>query len=160
MRRARLRSVGGAFLLTLLGVLALVTAPGLRVTGSLPACVTELPGSAWLGVQLHILAQSPVCPEGMYAPGQHYAEIARISLVFSLGTLIAGLAALAAALGLGVSVRRALRAAKQWLGRRLGLLGFGGLPLPGRAPVLVPIPVRASDRPASHRSLRGPPAGC
>ena len=159
MHRARLRGVGGAFLLTVLGVFALITAPGLRVTGSLPACVTELPGSAWLGVQLHILAQSATCPEGMYAPGHHYAEIARISLVFSLGTLIAGLAALAAALGLGVYVRRALRTAKQWLGRRLGPI-VDSLPLPGRAPVLVPIPVRTSHRPASHRSLRGPPVGC
>lgn len=160
MQRARLRGVGGAILLTLLGVLALAGSPGLRVTGSLPECVTELPGAAWLGVQLHILAQSASCPEGMFAPGQHYAEIARVSLVFSLGTLIAGLAALGAALGLGVFLRRAARTARQWLGRQLGLFGSGSLPRPGRAPMLVPIPVRTSHRPASHRSLRGPPAGC
>ncbi|MCW5952988.1 MAG: hypothetical protein KIT69_12100 [Propionibacteriaceae bacterium] len=157
MRGTRLRSVGGSFLLTLLGVFAFATAPGLRVASSLPACVTELPGTAWLGVQLHILAQSATCPEGMLAPGPHYAEVARISIVLSLGTLAAVLAALAAALGLGVSARRALRNAKQWLGRRLGLGATGALPVWGRAPLAVPVPVRVSHRPATHWSLRGPP---
>ncbi len=157
MRMARLRSVGGSFLLTLLGVFALANIPGLRVAGSLPACVSELPGTAWLGVQLHVLAQSAACPEGMLAPGPHYAEVARISIVLSLGTLAAGLAALAAALGLGVWARRALHTAKRWLGRRLGLGATGTLPVWGRAPLAVPVPVRTSYHPATHWSLRGPP---
>lgn len=157
MRIARLRSVGGSLLLTLLGLFAVANAPGLRVASSLPACVTESPGTAWLGVQLHILAQSAACPEGMLAPGPHYAEVARISIVLSLGTLAAGLAALAAALGLGVWARRALHTAKQWLGRRLGLGATGSLPVWGRAPLAVPVPVHISHRPAAHRSLRGPP---
>lgn len=157
MRVTRLRSVGGFLLLTLLGGFALANAPGLRVAGTLPACVTELPGTAWLGVQLHILAQSASCPEGMLATGPHYAEIARISIVLSLGTLVAGLAALFAALGLGVWARRALQNAKQWLGRRLGLNPTGALPVWGRAPLAVPVPVRISHHPATHWSLRGPP---
>lgn len=157
MRGTRLRSVGGSVLLAVLGVFALVNAPGLRFTGSLPACVSELPGAAWLGVNLHILAESATCPEGMFAPGPHYAEIARISIVLSLGTLAAGLAALAAALGLGVWTRRALRTARQWLGRRLGLGAAGRLPVWGRAPLAVPVPVRVSHHPATHRSLRAPP---
>lgn len=157
MRVARLRNVGGSLLLTLLGVFALVSAPGLRVAGSLPACVSELPGAAQLGVQFHILAQSASCPEGTFAPGPHYAEVARVSVVLSLGALVAGLAALAVALGLGVWARRALRTAKQWLGRRLGLDSAGTLPVWGRAPLAVPVPVRASHHPAAHRPLRGPP---
>lgn len=160
MHRARLRSVGGAFLLTLLGVLALIAAPGLRFAGSLPACVGEIPGTAWLGVQLHILAQSSACPEGMFAPGPHYAEVARISIVLSLWTLAAGLAALATALGLGVWARRTLRTARQWLGRRLGLTARGTQPVWGRAPLPVPVPIHVRHRPATHHSLRGPPAGC
>ncbi len=157
MRRTRLRGVGGALLLTLLGVFALASAPGFRLTGSLPACVTELPGASWLGVQLHVLAQSPACPEGMLAPGPHYAEVARISIVLSLGTMIAGLVALALTLGLGVWARHALRAARRWLGRRLGLTATGSLPVWGRTPLAVPVPVRAWHRPATHWSLRAPP---
>lgn len=157
MRMARLRGVGGSVLLTLLGVLALTNAPGFRLTSSLPACVTELPGTAWLGVHLHILAQSSACPEGMFAPGPHYAEVARISIVLSLGTLVAGLVAMAAALGLGVWARRTLRTARLWLGRRLGLHSTGSLPVWGRAPLTVPVPVHAGHRPAVHWWLRGPP---
>ena len=157
MRGTRLRSVGGSVLLTVLGVFALANAPGFRLAGSLPACVSELPGAGWLGVHLHILAQSASCPEGMFAPGPHYAEVARLSIVLSLGTLAAGLAALAAALGLGVWARRALRTAKQWLGRRLGLGASGTLPMWGRAPLAVPVPVRTSYHPATHWSRRGPP---
>ncbi|MGC3953542.1 MAG: hypothetical protein QM804_04700 [Propionicimonas sp.] len=135
---------------------AVAIAPGFRVA-SLPACVSELPGTGWLGVHLHILAQSSTCPEGTFAPGPHYAEIAQFSIVLSLGTLLAGLAALAMALGLGVWARRALRSAKRWLGSRLGLDAIGPLPLWGRAPVAVPIPVRSTHRPATHWSLRAPP---
>lgn len=160
MRMARLRGVGGSLLLTLLSGLALVTAPGLRVTGSLPACVSELPGTAWLGVQLHLLARSASCPEGMLAPGPHYAEVARVSIVLSLGVLAAGLAALAAALGLGVWARQALRNARQWLGRRLGLAVAGTRPAWGRVPLAVPVPVRVSHHPATHCSRRGPPVEC
>ena len=159
MRMARWRGVGGSLLLTVLGVLALLQAPGLKLTSSLPACVTELPETAWLGVRLHILAQSATCPEGMFAPGPHYAEVARISIVLSLGTLVAGLAGLAAALGLGVWSRHALRAAKRWLGHRLGLATPGTLPVWGQAPLAVPVVVRPSPHPAAHRPLRGPPVG-
>lgn len=157
MRIARLRSVGGSVLLTLLGVFAVANAPGLRVAGSLPACLTEPPQMAWLGVQLHILAASASCPEGSFAPGPHYAEVARISIVLSLATIAAGLTALAAALGLGVWARRALANAKRWLINRLGLDATGSVPLWGRAPVAVPVPVRRSSHPGTHWSLRGPP---
>lgn len=157
MRVARLRGVGRSLLLTLLGVLALVQTPGLRLTGTLPSCLSELPGTAWLGVHLHILAQSASCPEGMFAPGPHYAEVAQVSIVLSLGMLAAGLAALAAALGLGVWARRALRTAKRWLVRRLGLGATGSTPIWGRAPLAAPVPVRVSPHPATHWSLRGPP---
>jgi hypothetical protein len=158
MHRMRLRGAGGV-LLTLLGGFALVNSPALRFAGSLPACLTETPQAAWLGLRLHILTQSAACPQGMLAPGPHYAEVARISIVLSLWTLAAGVAALATAFGLGVWARRSLRSARQWLARRLGLHATGVLPLWGRAPLAVPVRIAASHRPATHHHLRGPPAG-
>lgn len=158
MRIARLRGVGGSILLTLLGVFAVFNAPGLRVAGSLPACITEPAQTAWLGVQLHILTASASCPEGTFAPGPHYAEVARISIVLSVATIAAGLTALAAALGLGVWARQSLRKAKRWLVSRLGLDAVGSVPLWGPAPAPAPVRVRSSYHPATHWSRRGPPA--
>ena len=160
MRRARLRSTGGSLLLALSGALALAgTLPRISLSGTLPACITESAGTAWLGLHLHLLSQSAACPEGMFAPGPHYAEIARFSIVLSLSTLVAGLAMLAGALGLGLWVRVALRRARTWLRQRLGLVR---LPGPGgfhRAPVLVPVTAGYGDAPwAASRLLRGPPA--
>jgi hypothetical protein len=160
MRRARLRSTGGSLLLALSGALALAaTLPRISLSGTLPACITESSGTAWLGLHLHLLSQSAICPEGMFAPGPYYAEIARFSIVLSLSTLVAGVAMLTSALGLGLWARVALRRARTWLRQRLGLARVPALVGFHRAPVLVP--VTAGYRGAAwadSRLLRGPPA--
>ena len=160
MRRARLRGTGGSVLLTLLGVLAVAaTLPRIAVSGTLPACITESSGTAWLGVHLSLLSQSAACPEGMFAPGPHYAEVARFSVVLSLSTLIAGVAMLAGALGLGLWTRAALRGARAWLRQRLAVVRVPGLSIPDRRPPLASAtPGYRAAAWSRSQSLRGPPA--
>lgn len=160
MRRARLRSVGGSVLLTLLGVLAIAgTLPRIALSGTLPACITESSGSAWLGVHLSLLSQSAACPEGMFAPGPHYAEVARFSIVLSLSALIAGVAMLAGALGLGLWARGALRSARAWLRQRLALVRVPVISANRRRPPLAATSASLPAAPwAGSRQLRGPPA--
>lgn len=146
MRPRRIREAIGAALLTLVGALAVAgTMPRLTLAGGLPACITESPGSAWLGVQLRLLAHSADCPEGAFAPGAYYAEVAQFSIVLSLSTLVAGLVALVGALGGWFWARRALRAAKAWIGHRLGL---------GLVPTAVAVVWRRPESPGVRADLR------
>ena len=159
MRRARLRSVGGWVLLTLVTALTVAgTLPRLALSGTLPACITESSGTAWLGVHLSLLSPSAACPEGSFAPGAHYAEIARFSIVLSVSALVAILAMLVGALGLGLGLRTALRGARVWLRRRLELPAVPASVVAHRRPPLTA--VVAAFRAAlwvDSRQLRGPP---
>ena len=160
MRRARLRSVGGSVLLTLIGVLAVAgTLPRIAVSGALPACITESPGTAWLGLHLSLLSQSTACPDGMFAPGAHYAEVARFSIMLSLSTLIAGVAMLAGALGLGLWTRAALRRARAWIRQRLALVRVPVISAHLRRPPLAATSAGHLATPwTGSPQLRGPPA--
>lgn len=159
MRRVRLRSVGGSALLTLVGAFAVAgTLPRVALSGSLPACVTESSGTAWLGLHLSLLSQDAACPQGMFAPGEHYAEIARFSIVLSLSALIAGVLILAGALGFGIWARAALRGARTWLRHRLGLRPAPLTVASRRRPPLAVTAARwRSAVWANSQQLRGPP---
>ncbi|MEA5116943.1 MAG: hypothetical protein VB036_04910 [Propionicimonas sp.] len=160
VRLSQLRRTGGSILLSVLGVLALTgSLPRLAFSSTLPACLTESSGTAWLGVHLRLLAHSSSCPEGSYAPGPHYAEIAQFSVVLSLSALIAGLAMLAVGLGFGWWALRALAAARSWLRRRV--TADRPVVTPSTA-VRPPLQAFIADLRAAVltglRLLRGPPA--
>jgi len=159
MTSRRVRSVGGSALLTLVGVAAVAgSLPRLALSGTLPACITESSGSAWLGIHLSLLSQSPLCPDGSFAPGAHYAEIARFSVVLSVSALIAGLVALLGALGFGVWARVAVRRARAWLHHRLDLPVAGTAPVGDpRPPLTIAVTRFHSALSVSLRLLRGPP---
>lgn len=159
MRRARLRSVGGSVLLTLAGAFAVAgTLPRVALSGTLPACLTESSGTAWLGLHLSLLGQDAACPQGMFAPGAHYAEIARFSIMLSLSALTAGVLLLAGALGFGIWARGALRAAKTWIRHRLGLQPVPLTVATRRRPPLAVTAARwRSAVWADSQQLRGPP---
>lgn len=159
MAGRRLRSVGGPVLLTLAGAAAVTgVLPRMALSGSLPACITESSGTAWLGIHLSLLSQDPICPEGMFAPGAHYAEIARFSVVLSLSALLAGVLILAGTLGVGFWARRAVRAARAWLHRRVGLPAVPTTPLGHpRPPLASPAAAPTAAPPGRLQFLRGPP---
>jgi len=159
MTSRRLRTVGGSALLTLVGVAAVAASlPRLALSGTLPACITESSGSAWLGIHLSLLSQSPLCPDGSFAPGPHYAEVARFSVVVSLSAVIAGVILLLGALGFGVWARVAVRRARAWVHNRLGLPAVGSLPITGaRGPLAISATFFHSALSVSLRLLRGPP---
>lgn len=159
MTLRRLRDAGGSILLSIVGMLAAVaTLPRLALSSTLPACVTESAGTAWLGLHLRLLAASDACPQGSYAPGPHYAEIAQFSIVLSLSAVAAGLIALALALGLGIWARQALREAREWVRARLSALRPSVTVITRRPPEL-PEVVLGSHGALLTRlcSLRGPP---
>lgn len=160
MRLSRLRRAGGSILLTAVGMLALTASlPRVTFSSTLPACLTESSGTAWLGLHLRLLTASTACPEGSYAPGPHYAEIAQFSVVLSLSALITGLVMLAVGFGFGLWALRALRSARAWLRQRLGVLRPTAVPITTRRP---PLSAFIADLRAAllarRRLLRGPPA--
>ena len=153
MRRARLHGVGGAVLLALVGLLSLSTPLSRSIlSGTLQTCITESRGVAWLGIHLRVLVESPACPGGSDAPGPHFSEVGHISVALSSSALLAGLVALAWTMGLALWARRSLRAARAWLGHRLGLAAESPV-------IVVDSPVRAPLE--GHVSnLRGAILGC
>ena len=159
MTSRRLRTVGGPVLLTLAGVAAVAgSMPRVALSGTLPACITESAGSAWLGIHLSLLSQSPLCPEGSFAAGPHYAEVARFSVVLSLSALIAGLVTLLGALGFGVWARVALQRARTWLHHRFELPVATTAPVADlRPPLAISLASFHSALSVSPRLLRGPP---
>lgn len=159
MTLRRLRDAGGWILLSVVGMLAAgATLPRLALSSTLPACVTESSGTAWLGVHLRLLAASDSCPQGSYAPGPHYAEIAQFSIVLSLSAVAAGLIALALTLGFGIWARQALREARDWVRARLSALR-PSVTLITRRPPELPEVVLGSHGALLTRlcSRRGPP---
>ncbi|MDQ7993122.1 MAG: hypothetical protein AAGC63_08280 [Propionicimonas sp.] len=159
MTGGRLRSVGGSLLLTLFGVLSVAaTSPRMALSSTLPACITESSGTAWLGLHLSLLSQSSACPEGMFAPGAQYSEIARFTVMLSISALIAGVVALLGALGCGVWARVAVRRARAWLNHKLGLPVVTTTAAPvSRPPLLAAVERFHGALWVSLQPLRGPP---
>lgn len=155
------RAIAGA-LAAGFGLLGLsAVAPGLSILGAgSGVCLQVNPAQSWIGVRLHLLMPSSVCPEGSYAPGPTLATAVGFSIVVSLSVLVAGLASIALAVGFGVGVRRVLRRARGWWRRRLLPVLLGGVRRPAPVPVPVPIPGRRVQRSYSPRQLRGPPSSC
>lgn len=150
-----LRSAVGATMIAALGAVSLANSlPALRVDASM--CVAQTPSVAWFGIHLSLLTQSVNCPEGSYAAGAGFSPFAQFSVMLSVSALVAGLFALACALGAGQSLLHLVRAARGWLRRRL-VLSRPIVLVPARMPAMVPVPVRAPV--AHHRPAprRGPP---
>jgi hypothetical protein len=144
------------------GLLGLsVAAPGLAVlrAGS-GVCLQVNPAQSWIGLRLHLLTPSSICPDGSYAPGPALATAVGFSIVVSLSVLLAGLAGIALAIGFGVAMRRALRRARGWWRRRLLPTLLGGISRPAAVPVPVRVPGRRVPPTRSPRQLRGPPSSC
>lgn len=155
------RVVTGA-LVAGLGLLGLSAAwPGLAIlSADSGVCLQVNPAQSWIGVHFHLLAASPACPQGAYAPGPALATAVGFSIVVSLSVLLGGLVSMALAVGMGVAVRRALRRARGWWRRRLVPALLGGLSRPTLVPVPVRVPGRRAQRTHSPRQLRGPPPSC
>lgn len=145
-----------------LGLLGLSAAsPGFTLLGAgSGVCLQVNPAHSWIGVQLHLLTPSTICPEGTYAPGPALATAVGFSIVVSLSVLLAGLAGVALAVGFGVAVRRTLGRARGWWRRRLLPALLGGISRPALVPVPVRTPGRRVQRTPSPRQLRGPPSSC
>ena len=81
MRRVRLRSVGGSALLTLVGAFAVAgTLPRVALSGSLPACVTESSGTAWLGLHLVMVCGRRASGAQLPTPEQVEARLMSVQL--------------------------------------------------------------------------------
>lgn len=145
-----------------LGLLGLSAAvPGLSILGAgSGVCLQVNPAQSWIGLRLHLLTPSTICPDGSYAPGPALDTAVGFSIVVSLSVLFVGLASLALAVGFGVAVRRTLRRARGWWRRRLVPALLGGLSRPALVPVPVRDPGRRVQRTHSPRQLRGPPSSC
>lgn len=157
----RLMSAGRALLLTGVGLLASAgTLPRLSINGGLPRCLTESPSGAWLGLHLQLLTASGDCPQGQYAAGPHYAEVAHLWVALSLSTVLVGLVTLLGTLGAGVWARKALRAARHWVAHQIQLVtAWCAIVVPPRR---VPVPVvivHERDAAVRRQQLRrGPPS--
>lgn len=160
MTRDRVRSFAGSAGLVALGIAGLVgSAPRVNLSATLPSCLTESPATAWLGLHLHLLTASEHCPEGTFAPGPHYQQVAEFSLALSLSTLLVATINLLLAVGFGLWVRRAARELGGRVRRWLDILEWSRH-LPATAPV------RATTASPSSRTSswddpccrRGPPA--
>ena len=124
-------TAGNGLLVALAGLVALGSPlPRTFLTGSVHACLDAAPGTAALGIHFRVLAHDPTCPQGSYAPGSQFTEVAQFSVALSGATLLAGAVLVAWALGLGWWLRQARRAVRAWAGRRLG-----GLVAPAPRPV-------------------------
>ncbi len=157
----RLMSAGRALLLTGVGLLASAgSLPRLSISGDLPRCLTESPAGAWLGLHLQLLTDSGDCPQGQYAAGPHYAEVAHLWVALSFSTVLVGLVTLLGTLGAGVWARRALRAARHWVAQQIQIVtAWCAIVVPPRR---VPVPVvivHEWDAAVRRQQLRrGPPA--
>lgn len=153
----RVRALGGSLTAALGGVGLGSLWPLLGIAANPSLCVGMSPAQSWVGMRLHLVAQSPACPHGTYARGSYFAPIFGFSFAVSLSALLFGLALVTLAIGGGLVVGRALRRVRGWLRRRLlpVLIALGVEPLPVPA-VLRPLPVRAGL--AHHpQQRRGPP---
>lgn len=163
MRPINLRRAVGYGLLLAVGVAGLAAPlPRLAVIGTIPACLPESPGTAWLGIQLRLLAEHTSCAAGSYAAGPHLVEVAQVTLALSLSTLLVGLIGLALALGGGLWLRATFRGARAWLRGRLAALPDVTVSVRRPAPIRVRAPQRIGydDSPAHHPQVRRGPPSC
>ena len=145
-----------------LGLFGLAAAwPGLSMlSAGSGVCLQVNPAQSWIGLRFHLLALSPACADGTYAPGPALATAVGFSIVVSLSVLLTGLVSVGLAVGLGVALRRALRRARGWWRRRLLPALLGGLGRPEPVPVPVRVPGRRAQRTGPPPQLRGPPSSC
>jgi hypothetical protein len=161
MHEQRIAHLVRALLLVALGVQGL-TSPLAKyaLARAMPDCVDASPISAWAATGTHMLMASADCPHGSYAPTRSYFAVVQAAFACSLTALVAGLAALLLAVGLGLQARQLLRSVRRWFSRRFTMPVDRLLSIlsPLRQPVPVPAsahPYRATSRPQLRR---GPPS--
>lgn len=154
------RTVQGAFSAAAGGVSLAAAVPLLGVVADPSMCLGLSPEQSWIGLHLHLIAESAACAQGGFAPTTSLAPVVGFTVAVSLSALIVGLATVLIGVGAGVAVRRVSRRVGSWFRRWLPV-SISVVP----APRPVPIPVRSQDRwvELAHQpsQRRGPPrAGC
>ncbi|MBI4899856.1 MAG: hypothetical protein HY829_05200 [Actinobacteria bacterium] len=151
----------GSLALVLLGVQGLLSPISrLALARTMPDCLGADPVSAAVGLQLKVLAGGSDCPHGSYAPTPSYHLLAHAALTVSVTTLLLGVLAFAAAVGVGFRLRHALRQLRQWFARRIHLAVSTATSIVihlGR-PAMVPVVVRPVRTAARPHVRRGPPS--
>lgn len=160
MRRRQIAVAVRSVLLIALGGATLSTPMGSTpLAGALPECVSSTPMFAWAGLRLNVLQSVVNCPEGSYAPGEHFAIASQATLALSLSTLLVGIAGILVAIGTTLWARKLITSVHTWLRYRL-------LPVPDMAvldsdtpsPIAWPPVAVRPVRLISHPPLRrGPP---
>ena len=161
MIRQRIARLVGALLLVTLGIGGLFSPlTRLALMGSMPDCVEAGPMAASVGMELHMLAAVPDCPQGSFAPAPTYHVVAQAALTVSVTALVLGVVALILAVGVGLRARRVFRELRQWFSRRFRMIAWATSQIVVQLgqPVMLPVvvrPVRMANRPNVRR---GPPS--
>jgi hypothetical protein len=147
------RAISGALAAALGGLGLVGLAPALGVVADPTLCITVSPAQSWIGLRLHLIAESASCAHG----GYQGTPLLGFSVMISISALIAGLAMVVLGIGGGLAVRTLSRRVNSWLRRRWLPVVLGALPTP--QPVAVVARSRGYRAELAHHPVqrRGPP---